>query len=94
MGLSNSCSVRAAYCHHRASDDEIYDAICRIIEPLDRSLVEIRKARKILIKPNMVWPPERIQYFGGRRGELVDDSVLRAVLKYLRENISKYMREI
>jgi len=49
---------------------------------------KISKARKIVIKANMAWPPDRIEYFEGRRRELVDDSVLRAVLKFLRERTS------
>ena len=80
-------SVRAAYCHHRASDDEIYDTICRIVEPLKRPLEKIDKARKIVIKTNMAWLGD-IQYFEGRRRELVDDAVMRAVLKFLRERTS------
>ena len=88
MSASTDYSVRAAYCHHRSSDDEIYDTICRIVEPLDRSLEKIRKARKIVIKTNMAWPPDRIQYFEGRRRELVDDSVMWAVLRFLKENTS------
>ncbi len=86
MQISTDYSVRAAYCHHRASDDKIYDTLRRIIEPLKRSMAKIQKARKIVIKANMAWPPERIKYFEGRRRELVDDSVMRAVLKFLREN--------
>jgi len=84
MVTSSKYSVRAAYCHHSASDDEIYDTLCRIIEPLKRSIEKIDSARKIVIKVNMAWSPERITYFGGRRRELVDDSVLRAVLRFLR----------
>ncbi len=84
MGSSASYMVRAAYCHHRATDEEIYDTICRIVEPLKKSIEKIENARKIVIKANMAWPPEHIAYFEGRRRELVDDSVLRAVLKFLR----------
>jgi len=91
MSASTDYSVRAAYCHHRSSDHEIYDTICRIVEPLDRSLEKIRKARKIVIKTNMAWPPDRVQYFEGRRRELVDDSVMRAVLRLLKENTSAEM---
>ncbi|MFC1712354.1 DUF362 domain-containing protein [Candidatus Poribacteria bacterium] len=86
MSDPNGYSVRAAYCHHRSSDDEIYDTICRIIAPLSRSLEKLKEARKIVIKTNMAWPKDRIQYFEGRRRELVDDSVMRAVLKFLRKN--------
>lgn len=88
MSALTDYSVRAAYCHHRSSDDDIYDTICRIVGPLDRSLEKIRKARKIVIKTNMAWPPDRVQYFEGRRRELVDNSVMRAVLRFLKENTS------
>jgi len=84
--LSTDYSVRAAYCHHRASDDEVYDTICQIVEPLKRSLEKLKKARKIVIKANMAYPPDHIAYYEGRRRELVDDSVMRAVLKFLREH--------
>ena len=33
----------------------------------------------------MIKPPERVEYFAGRRRELVDDAVARAVLRLLRE---------
>ncbi len=88
MGHPTDYSVRAAYCHHRASDAEIYGVICRIIEPLERSLEKIGKARKIVVKTNMSWPSDRVMYFEGRRRELVDDSVMRAVLRFLKERTS------
>ena len=91
---SSKYSVRAAYCSHRASDDEIYNTICRITEPLDRSLQKIRKARRILIKTNMAWPSDRISYFEDRRRELVDDAVMRAVLRFLREHTSAELAAI
>jgi len=88
MNHTTGYSVRAAHCHHSASDDEIYNTICRIVESLERSLEKIRKAQKIVIKTNMAWPTDRIRYFEGRRRELVDDSVMRSVLKLLREHSS------
>ena len=91
---SSKYSVRAAYCSHRASDDEIYNTICRITEPLDRSLQKIKKARRILIKTNMAWPSDRISYFEDRRRELVDDAVMRAVLRFLREHTSAELAAI
>lgn len=81
-------SVRAAHCDHRASEDEIYDTLCRIASPLRRSWDRMEQARQIVIKVNMVFPPENIRYFEGRRQELVDDAVLRAVLRLLRERTS------
>jgi uncharacterized protein (DUF362 family) len=91
---SSKYSVRAAYCPHRASDDEIYNTICRITESLDRSLQKIKKACRILIKTNMAWPSDRISYFGDRRRELVDDAVMRAVLRFLREHTSAELAAI
>ena len=35
-----------------------------------------------------MWPPKEIQFFAGRRRELVDDAVCRAVLRLLRERTS------
>ncbi|MBI3919872.1 MAG: DUF362 domain-containing protein [Armatimonadetes bacterium] len=81
-------TVRAARCDHRASDETIYESLKRITEPLTRSWEKIRAARKVVIKTNMVWLPERVRHFAGRRQEHVDDSVFRASLRLLRENTS------
>ncbi|MGB9595013.1 MAG: DUF362 domain-containing protein [Candidatus Poribacteria bacterium] len=79
-------SVRAVYCNYKASDEEVYESLCRAIDPLDRAVNKIKKARKIVIKTNMAWDPDHLRYFEGRRQEHVDDSVMRATLRYLREN--------
>ena len=42
----------------------------------------------MVIKLNMMWAEDRITYFEGRRQELVDDAVLRAALRLLRERTS------
>ena len=87
-------SVRAAHCDHRASEDQIYETMRRITSPLERSWERLENARRVVIKLNMLWPPpgvefgDGIQYFEGRRQELVDDAVLRAVLRLLRERTS------
>ena len=78
-------TVRASHCHHRASEEEIYEVLKRTTDPLDRSWKKLEKARRIALKFNMIKPPERIEYFAGRRRELVDDAVARAVLRLLRE---------
>ena len=36
--------VRAGYCHHRASEDEIYETLKRITDPLDRSWAKLEAA--------------------------------------------------
>ena len=77
--------VRAAQCDHTADDEEIYRTLRRITDPLDRTWDRLENADKIVLKFNMMKPPERILWFAGRRQELVDDAVCRAVLRILRE---------
>jgi len=77
--------VRAAHCDHTASDEEIYQAVKRITTPLTRSWEKLEKARKIVIKFNMMKDRDGVHMFEGRRRELVDDAVCRAVLRLLRE---------
>ncbi|MBI2941589.1 MAG: DUF362 domain-containing protein [Chloroflexi bacterium] len=78
-------AVRAVHCDHRATDDEIYERICAATDPLHRSWAKIEQARQVVIKVNMAMPLERIRRVDGRRQELVDDAVCRAVLRRLRE---------
>jgi uncharacterized protein (DUF362 family) len=77
--------VRASYCHHRASEEEIYQVLQKTTAPLTRSWERLEKARRVVLKFNMIKPRERVEYFAGRRRELVDDAVARAVLRLLRE---------
>jgi uncharacterized protein (DUF362 family) len=78
--------VRAVHCDHRASDEEVYQALKRATEPLEKSWATIRRARRITIKFNQVYPPERRHYVNGVLQELVDGKVARATLRLLREN--------
>jgi len=78
-------AVRAGHCHHQAPQAEVDEALRRITAPLARSWRRLEAARRIAIKANIVWEPERIRRAAGRRQELVDDVVLRAVLRLLRE---------
>ncbi|MBI2951961.1 DUF362 domain-containing protein, partial [bacterium] len=78
--------VRAARCDHRASEEEVYRTLRRITDPLTRSWEKIEKAKRVVIKFNMMKPADQIAYFGGRRRELVDDAVCRSVLRLLREH--------
>jgi len=81
-------AVRAVRCDHRASDEEIYEKVCAATDPLRRSWEKIERARQIVVKANMAMPPDNIRRFAGRRQELVDDAVFRAVLRRLRERTS------
>ena len=80
-------TVRAARCEPSVPDEQVYETLCRITEPLTRSWEKLEQARKIVIKFNM--PSHRNpEYFHGRRRQTVDDSVCRAVLRLLRERTS------
>jgi len=80
--------VRAAHCDYRASDEEVYQALKRITDPLDRSWERLRKARRIGIKFNQDWNPSRLVVHEGHRQQLVSDVVARATLRLLREKTS------
>lgn len=79
-------TVRAARCDHRGSDEDIYETLKRITAPLTRSWEKIRSARQVVIKTNMVWPPDKVRHFAGRLQEHVDTAVFTATLRLLREN--------
>ena len=78
-------SVRAVRCDHRASDEEVFQALVRATAPLNRSWEKLERASRIVLKFNMTKPRQRIAYFEGRRRELVDDAFARATLRLLRE---------
>ena len=81
-----SYRVRAAHCDHRASEEEVYRTLKRITDPLTRSWEKIEKAKRVVIKLNMMKMPDSLHHFHGRRRELVDDAVCRSVLRLLREH--------
>ncbi len=83
--MEKAYAVRASHCDYRATEDEIYQVLKRTTDPLARSWAKLEKAKKIVLKFNMIKKREAIAYFAGRRRELVDDAVARAVLRLLRE---------
>ena len=85
MSEDKAYKVRAIPCSHKASQEEIYERLKTITAPLARSWEKIEKAHKIGIKVNMQMRTDNIRRIGGRRQELVDDDVLRASLRLLRE---------
>lgn len=85
MSTQKDYKVRATHCDHRASQEEIYEKLKAITAPLTRSWEKIEKAKKVGIKANMQMRTNNIRRIGGRRQELVDDDVLRAALRLLRE---------
>jgi uncharacterized protein (DUF362 family) len=85
MSGDKAYQVRAVHCSHQASPEEIYTKLKGVTAPLSRSWEKLAKARKVGIKVNMQMRTEEIRRIGGRRQELVDDDVLRAALRLLRE---------
>ncbi|MDA0333848.1 MAG: DUF362 domain-containing protein [bacterium] len=83
--LERAYRVRASYCDHRATEDEIYEVLRRTTDPLTRSWERLEKAKRVVMKFNMTKPRQRVAYFAGRRRELVDDAFARAFLRLLRE---------
>ena len=83
--MAKDYKVRAGYCYHRASEEEIYETLRRITDPLDRTWSRLESADRIVLKFNMMKLPDRLHYFAGRRRELVDEVVCRCVLRLLRE---------
>ena len=79
-------SVRAVRCDHRASDEEVFQALVRATAPLNRSWEKLERASRIVLKFNM--GHTKVARFEGRRRELVDAAVCRAVLRLLRERTS------
>lgn len=78
--------VRAVHCDYQASDEEVYQALKRATDPLQEAWEKLRKAKRIGIKFNQDWAPERLVVYKGHRQQLVSDPVGRAVLRLLREH--------
>ena len=83
--MNQSNRVRAVHCDHRASDDEVYEALQRATNPLIQSWDKLSSAKRIGIKFNHHWAHDRVVMHAGQRQQLVSDSVARAVLRLLRE---------
>ena len=80
--MHDKFTVRAARCDHQASAEEIYRTLERITAPLTGTWERLERARRIVLKFNMM-QPDTARY-RGRRQELVDEEVMRAVLRLLR----------
>ncbi len=78
-------SVRAIQCDYKASDDAVYEALCRATAGLDGAWGKLARARRIVLKFNQDNPPQQVVFYEGQRQQLVADSVARATLRLLRE---------
>ncbi|MFN2130052.1 MAG: DUF362 domain-containing protein [Anaerolineae bacterium] len=77
--------VRAVRCDHTATDDQVYQALRRATLPLSAAWAKLRSAKRIAIKFNQAWPPDRHVCYGGQLLQLVSEKVARATLRLLRE---------
>jgi uncharacterized protein (DUF362 family) len=73
------------HCDYRSSDEEVYQALKRAVDPLDAAWEKLGKARRIGIKFNQDWVASRVVMHEGHRQQLVSDPVARAVLRLLQE---------
>jgi len=83
--MSAAYRVRAVHCDHLAQDEEVYQALRRATDPLDAAWDRLARAKRITIKFNQGWDPDRVVRFEGQHQELVSTRVARAVLRLLRE---------
>jgi len=79
-------TVRAVHCDYRSSDEQVYQALKRATDPLECAWQQLSYARRIAIKFNQDWSPERLVIYQGQRQQLVSDTVARATLRLLREH--------
>jgi uncharacterized protein (DUF362 family) len=86
MSSDKQFKVRAVHCDHRATDEEVYEALKRATQPLSRSWDKLRKAKRIAIKFNQDKEPRNLVTYLNHRVQLASDSVVRATLRLLREN--------
>ena len=88
MKSTSRYTVRAVSCDYLASEEEVYTALRRATDPLDLAWEKLRQARRIAIKFNQDWPPQKVVYYQGELQELVSRKLTRAVLRLLREKTS------
>ena len=85
---SPAYQVRTVHCDHRSSDEDVYQALRRAADPLERSWARLGRARRIAVKFNQDKAPKNVVMMAGQRQQLVSDSVMRATLRLLRERTS------
>ena len=77
--------VRAGHCDWQSSDEEVYEALKRITDPLTETWDRLARAKRIGIKFNQDKPPEWQVRHEGMLQQLVSSKVARAVIRLLRE---------
>lgn len=77
--------VRAVHCEYNAGDEVVYQALKRATAPLEEAWKKLRAARRIGIKFNQDWMPNKVKFHEGHRQQLISDPVARATLRLLQE---------
>lgn len=85
MSNNPQYKVRAVQSDYQASDEEVYQALKRVTEPLTEVWDKLGRAKRIGIKFNQDKPPDRWVIYEGHLQQLVSRKVARAVLTLLRE---------
>lgn len=88
MTRTNQPIVRALHCNWRSDDEHVYQTLKRATDPLTRAWDRIANAKRIALKFNQDKDPAHLVLYQGHRQQLVDDSVVRATLRLLRERTS------
>ena len=83
--FNSEYKVRAVHCDHHSTDEEVYQALKRATDPLDRAWDKLKKAKNIAIKFNQDKMLRQLVMYENHRQQLVSDSVVRALLRLLRE---------
>jgi hypothetical protein len=83
--LQSDYKVRAVHCDYRASDDEIFEALVRVTDPLTEAWERLGRAKRIGIKFNQDKEPKNRVYHEGHLQQLVSTQVARAFLRLMRE---------
>jgi uncharacterized protein (DUF362 family) len=80
--------VRAMHCDWRANEETVYQTLKRATLPLTHAWDRIANAKRIALKFNQDKGKANLVLHEGHRQQLVDDSVVRATLRLLREHTS------
>jgi len=88
MPTAPAYQVRTVDCDHRATDEQVYQALRRATDPLERAWSRLGYAKRIAIKFNQDKASQSVVLLAGQRQQLVSDSIVRATLRLLRERTS------
>ena len=85
MKKDKAYTVRAVSCHHEVTEEETYQALVRVTDPLRAAWERLGKAGRIGIKINQDMRLDELIMYKGMCQQLVCDKVVRATLRLLRE---------